>query len=152
MRVKFPLLLLVTGLAAQAQPTPTPAPAKEIDIPLSIGQEVKGIRLPQFDNSGRMTMRLNAEIAERASETSFNFKTLRIEVFEEATDKPRLEVHLSEAVFDRTTRLLTSDARSIVKGEDFEIIGSKLEFNVETRTSKMRGPVTMTIIQTETNQ
>ncbi len=152
----LPLLVLTSGaLQAQApQPaepaaSPTPSPTPQIDIPLAIGQEVKEIRLPQFDNQGKMTMRLNADVAERANETSFNFKGLRIEVFEAEKEKPRLEVLLSEAVFDRTTRLLTSNSRSIVKGEDFEIIGERLEFDAETRASRMAGPVSMTIIESD---
>ncbi len=121
--------------------------AGDIDIPVAIGQSVKGIRLPHYDKDkdGKLSMRFNADSAERASETMFNFKGLRIEVFDTSPDKPAMEVLLNEAVFDRTTSMLSSTDHAKIKGEQFEITGSRLEFDSKTRASRLLGPVFMTI-------
>lgn len=123
----------------------------EIDIPVAIGQVLKGMRLPQYDKDkpDKLTLRLNADTAERSSETQFTFKGLRIEVFEESPEKPTLQVLLHDAIFDRTTGILTSVDQAKITGEQFEITGHQLEFDSKTRNSRLLGPVTMTITQPE---
>lgn len=116
-----------------------------IDIPVAIGQSVKEIRVPHHNAQGKLSLRLNAERAERSSSTEFTFGDLRIEIFGDAPDKASLEVLLPEAVFDQNTRRLVSDRRSVIKGETLEITGSQLEFDIDTRTSRLRGPVTMVV-------
>ena len=123
----------------------------DIHIPIAIGQGVKGVRFPQYDKhrGGKLNMRFNAEKAERASEKTFNFKGLHIEVFDKSTEKMSMEVFLKEAVFDRNTSLLTSEEESTITGEQFKIIGRSMEFDSKTRNSRLRGPVIMTITELE---
>jgi lipopolysaccharide export system protein LptC len=124
--------------------------APAIEIPVAIGQSVRGIRLPHYDKGGdKLSLRLNADSAERASETKFSFQGLRIEIFDESADKPAMEVVLDRAVFDRDTNLLTSENRAVIRGETFQITGSRLEFDSNTRSSRILGPVSMTISQME---
>lgn len=143
-----PALLIATVLSASAQSGEGDSPAA-IDIPVAIGQNVKGIRFPHYEHGDKLSMRFNAESAERASETKFNFKGLRIEVFDTSPDKPAMEVLLEKAVFDRDTGLLTSEDRAKIAGETFEILGQQLEFDSKTRSSRLLGPVQMTITQME---
>lgn len=123
----------------------------EVEIPVAVGQVLKGMRLPHYDKKdpGKLTLRFNAETAKRTSETEFSFTGLLIEVFDDSAEKPSLEVVLKTAVFDRTANQLKSIDRSKIKGEQFEIIGSQLEFDVKTRNSRLAGPVFMTITQME---
>ena len=123
----------------------------EVEIPVSVGQILKGMRLPYYekDKPDKLSMRFNAEQAERTSETKFNFKGLRIELFENSEEKPAMEVILNDAVFDRETSRLRSLDRAKIKGEQFEIIGRELEFDSKTRNSRLLGPVFMTVTQLE---
>jgi hypothetical protein len=123
-----------------------------LDIPVAIGQSVKEIRVPHHNAQGKLSLRLNAERAERSSSTEFTFGDLRIEIFGDALDKAALEVLLPEAVFDQSTRRLVSDRRSVIKGETLEITGSQLEFDIDTRTSRLRGPVTMVVTASDALQ
>jgi len=143
MRCKTLVLLgaLAAPLAASAG---EPAPAA-IDIPVAIGQSVKEIRVPHHNAEGKLSLRLNAARAERASTTEFNFGDLRIEIFDDNADQAELEVLMPDAVFDQTTRRLVSDRRAVIKGETLQITGRELEFNIDSRTSRLRGPVTMVI-------
>lgn len=125
-----------------------------VDIPVAIGQAVKGIRFPHYDkdDASKLSLRFNAESAERASETKFNFKGLRIEIFDTSPDKPAMEIFLNNAVYDRDTSMLTSTDSATIKGEQFDISGSKLEFDSKTRASRLLGPVFMTITDMGSNQ
>ncbi len=137
--------LTLAPAAAEGEPV-----SAEIEIPVAIGQSVRGIRLPHYEDGGqKLTLRFNAESAERANQTTFNFKGLRIEVFDENEEKPAMEVILQEAVFDRDTNLLTSSTESHIRGEQFEITGSQLEFDSKTRNSRLLGPVVMQLTGAE---
>ena len=142
------VLFPISGAKAEDEPKDVTA---TIDIPVSIGQVLKGMRLPYYEKNkpDKLSMRFNAEQAERASDTKFNFKGLRIEVFEDSAEKPAMEVILNNAVYDQTTSKLTSLDRAKIKGEQFEIIGRQLEFDSKTRNSRLLGPVFMTITQLE---
>ena len=142
MRSKFLFLLgaLTAPLAAVSQEAPA-----MIDIPVNIGQSVKEIRVPHHNTQGKLSLRLNAARAERSSTTEFTFDDLRIEIFDNEAEEASLEVLLPEAVFDQNTRRLVSDRRSVIKGENIEITGREMEFDVDSRTSHLLGPVTMII-------
>jgi hypothetical protein len=134
-------LALLVATTAQAQPPTVP-----VDIPVPIGQSVSDIRVPHFTRDGKMSLRLNAARAERSSTKDFNFNQLRVEIFdEESSEKPALELVLQEAVFDQATSKLTSDNRTIIRGENIKITGGGLEFDVHQRTSRIQGPVAMTL-------
>jgi lipopolysaccharide export system protein LptC len=105
--------------------------------------------MPHYEDGGQtLTLRINADSAERTGETTFNFKGLRLELFDDSEETPAMEVILSEAVFDRETNLLTSQTNALIKGEQFEITGSQLEFDSKTRDSRLAGPVAMTLTST----
>ena len=146
MRSKFLFLLgaLTAPLAALSQEAPA-----MIDIPVNIGQSVKEIRVPHHNAQGKLSLRLNAALAERSSTTEFTFDDLRIEIFDNEAEESSLEVLLPEAVFDQNTRRLVSDRRSVIKGKNIEITGREMEFNVDSRTSRLLGPVTMIISNTD---
>lgn len=146
MRFKFLFLLGTLGLPLAAFSQEAPA---AIDIPVNIGQSVKDIRVPHYSAGGKLSLRLNAARAERSSNTAFTFGDLRIEIFDKDADKAALEVLLPEAVFDQTTRRLASDRRSVIKGDNIEITGREMEFDIDSRTSRLRGPVTMVIVNTD---
>ena len=143
------IFLLLSVLAAPLAATAQEAAPAAIDIPVAIGQSVKEIRVPHHNAEGKISLRLNAARAERASTTEFTFGDLRIEIFDENPEQPSLEVLMPEATFDQTTRRLVSDRRAVIKGETIEITGRELEFNIDSRTSRLRGPVTMVISGTE---
>lgn len=152
MRAELIILSLLPAMAlrAFAQEAAESKPVS-VEIPVAIGQSLKGIRFPHYEGTDKLSLRFNAETAERASETTFNFSGLRIEVFDESPDKPAMQVLLENAVFDRDTGLLTSKETAKIAGETFEIVGQSLEFDSNTRSSKLLGPVVMTITQIEEN-
>ena len=140
------LALLAASVMAAEEPKDI---STQIDIPVSVGQVLKGMRLPYYEKNqpDKLSLRLNAEQAERASDTQFKFKGLRIEIYEDSAEKPTMEVVMNDAVYDQTTNLLKSLDRAKIKGEQFEIIGQQLEFDSKTRNSRLLGPVFMTMTE-----
>ncbi len=142
-RIRLPLGLLLAALLL-----PLGSSAQDLaslDIPVKIGQSVKGIRVPHFNKDGTLALRFNAGNAERASTSQFAFDDLVIEIFKENKEQPALQVLMSKATYDQGTSLLTSQSRATIKGDGLEIVGSQLEFDMRTRASKLLGPVTMTV-------
>jgi len=144
MRCKSALLL--ASLAVFLPPAAAEdVPGGSVDIPVNIGQSVKDLRVPHHNAEGRLSLRLNAGRAERASTTTFTFNDLRIEIFDEDPEQAALEVVLQEAVFDRSDNTLSSDRSALIRGEHVRITGRRLEFDIASRTSRLAGPVTMTV-------
>jgi hypothetical protein len=108
--------------------------------------------VPHHNAQGKLSLRLNAGQAERSSNTAFTFTDLEIEIFGEQTEAPSLTVILPEAVFDQTTRRLSSDRRSVIKGDTLEITGRDLEFDIDSRTSRLSGPVSMIVTAADSPQ
>jgi len=136
----FAIAACAAALPLHAQEATAP-----VDIPVDIGQSVKDIRVPHHNAQGKLSLRLNAAQAERSSNTEFTFTDLQIEIFGDQGEEPSLTVLLPEAVFDQTTRRLASDRRSVIKGESIEITGRDLEFDIDSRTSRLTGPVSMVL-------
>ena len=136
----FAIAACAAALPLHAQEAPAP-----VDIPVDIGQSVKDVRVPHHNAQGKLSLRLNAAEAERSSNTEFTFTDLQIEIFGDQGEEPSLTVLLPEAVFDQTTRRLASDRRSVIKGESIEITGRDLEFDIDSRTSRLTGPVSMVL-------
>lgn len=136
----FAIAACAAVLPLHAQEAPAP-----VDIPVDIGQSVKDIRVPHHNAQGKLSLRLNAAQAERSSTTEFTFTDLQIEIFGDQGEEPSLTVLLPEAVFDQTSRRLASDRRSVIKGESIEITGRDLEFDIDSRTSRLTGPVSMVL-------
>ena len=136
----FAIAACAAALPLHAQEAPAP-----VDIPVDIGQSVKDIRVPHHNAQGKLSLRLNAARAERSSNTEFTFTDLQIEIFGDQGEEPSLTVLLPEAVFYQTSRRLASDRRSVIKGESIEITGRDLEFDIDSRTSRLTGPVSMVL-------
>lgn len=143
MRYLILFLLIPTLALAEESPTPTDNGAK-IDIPVPMGQEIKGIRIPSFNDEGELTMEFEAETAMKEQENLLKMSNLKIVVID-PEDNSRTDVHMENAIFDLDTRILHADSRTTIRREDVEIIGESAEFDTKTRFSRMRGNVKMTI-------
>src|ERR1700759_1806265 len=131
----------------QAAATATPGPNGEqslTNIPLPIGQEAKGVTLPDFDVQGRLRGKFVAGSAKRLDEEHIGFKDLKITTYDEA-NQPDLQIQMQTSTFDLTTRILKSDERTTVRRNDFNVVGDAAIFDTNARTSCMIGNVKMVI-------
>jgi len=126
------VLLGVTLRAADPQSAP-------IDIPIPVGEPVTGIKIPQYDESGKISMTLLAGKARKLDDSKVEFENLKISF----TDKEGKEilVEIPHALLDTQTKLLTADSKTVITRDDFDLDGEKAEFDTVTRTGKFKGRV-----------
>ena len=115
-----------------------------IQLPIPVGQEVKGIKIPHFTPEGKLQMEFVAGDARRESETEVFLTNLRIEFFDD-TGKSDMLVELPVAVLDLKTQVLSSEQPFTLQRSDFLLRGEKVQFDTRTREGRMTGKVKMTI-------
>ena len=131
--------------------TATPAPNKKParpkpeegikDIPITEGHDARGLVLPDFDREGRLRGKLQAGVTRRLDEQNIEFQGVKFTTFIPETEKPNLQISLDKAVFNLKTQVLTSNVRSTVKREDFEVSGDTMRFEMVSRISTLEGNV-----------
>ncbi len=150
------LMLLAAVPHLQAGPLPKePEPAREqaastpeakpdnFDLPLPLGMPVNGIRVPQYDEDGKMLMLLEAATAKRIDDTRIEMEDVKVEASDE--DGRKIFVELPYSIFNLESRILTGDKSALIRREDFEITGDSIDFNTKTRFGTMRGNIKMVI-------
>ena len=132
-----------TSTPSQPGATPKSSPAMA-NIPLPIGQEAKGLILPDFDLEGHMRARFEAITAKRIDTDHLEFRGLRMTTFtpENTTD---LLIDMPVSTLDLNTRVITSNQRTTVSRADFQIAGDKMSFDTVGRKGTLVGNVKMVI-------
>lgn len=159
----FVLALTLTVPLRAEDATPPPADPKEkataspeekksgadaaFDLPVPVGEPVKGLRVPQYDEEGNLQFMFDAETARKIDEKTIELEVLKIDAH--ADDGKKFYVELPRAVFNLETRVLNGQERVLIRREDFEIHGEESEFHVKTRFAKILGNVKMIIHSTE---
>jgi hypothetical protein len=130
---------------------PVPAPAVSpainaqntnpamIDLPVPVGEPVQGIKIPQYDENGKLTMNLSAETARKLDDTHVDLRGLKV-VFSDKEEK-EISVEIPHSVLDLGTKVLSADSRTVITREDFDIIGSSATFDTSSRSGSFKGHV-----------
>ena len=113
-------------------------------VPLPIGQEAKGLVLPDFDLEGRLRARFEAGTAKRIDAEHIHFTGLKMTTFTKENTAD-LQLNLPEATLDLNTRVVTSAQRTTVARADFNISGDTVRFDTVERKGTLSGNVKMVI-------
>ena len=148
------LLVLVSLVAVvQAQQTPagteSPAESERFEMPVPVGMPVNGLKVPQYDQDGKLLMLFEAVTATKVSDDIVEMDSVQLEALD--SEGQKIFVELPQAVFNLKTNLLTGDKTATIRREDFEITGDSIEFNTQTRFGILRGNVKMVISNEETS-
>lgn len=128
---------------AEAKATPAADDSADIDIPVPLGEKIKGIKIPHHGPDGKLLMVFDIGTALKTDETHVALEVLKIDAYSE--DGRKIFIELPTAVFNLENRILYGDNNVLVKRDDFEITGKQGEFNTKTRFSKVTGNVKMII-------
>lgn len=156
LRLVMGLLFLETAGLVGAAPdsaflgtNKAPAPARvaskgngqgqKIDLPIPVGEPVKGIKIPQYDENGKLTMNLIAETALKLDEKQVEFGKLKIE-FNDKEEKT-ITVEIPHSILDMESKMLVANSETLIHREDFEIIGQSAEFDTVGRSGTFKGRV-----------
>ena len=139
-------------MALAADPSPSPRkkdagekPASSLArIPLPIGQEAKGLVLPDFDVEGHLRARFEAGTAKRLDVENVELKALKMTTFTpQNTIDLLIEMPLS--TLNLETQVIASRARTTVSRSDFTIAGDAMTFDTIGRKGTLVGNVKMVI-------
>jgi hypothetical protein len=135
--------------------TATPAPNKKPsrpkpeegikDVPITEGHDARGLVLPEFGPDGKLRGKLLAGVTRRLDNENIEFEGVKFTTFLPETEKPNLQISVDKAVFNLKTQVLTSNVRSTVKRDDFEVSGDTMRFEMLTRQSTIEGNVKMIV-------
>jgi hypothetical protein len=113
-------------------------------IPLPIGQEAKGIVLPDYNLEGQLQARFEAASAKRISENELQFTGLKVTTFT-PENTPDILIDVPSSVLDIETRVITARERTTVRRGDMNIAGDSVTFDTNTRQGTFVGNVKMVI-------
>jgi hypothetical protein len=139
-------ILGYAALGAERSPTPKKgkSPASFASVPLPIGQEAKGLVLPDFDTEGHLRARFEAAIAKRIDADHLQFKGLKMTTYTEQ-NTPELQIDMPVSTLDLNTRVIDSKERTTVTRSDFNIAGDNMSFDTVARKGTLTGNVKMVI-------
>lgn len=113
-------------------------------VPIPVGHDAEGVRLPSFDRDGKLQMMFSIGIARRVDEDHLNMDHTFLETYT-ASGTPDISVQLTTSVLDLNTRIVTSNQPATVRRQDFEVTGDRMQFNTKTHDGVFTGNVRMTI-------
>ncbi len=113
-------------------------------IPLPIGQEAKGLVLPDFDPEGKLRSRFEAGTAKRVDADRILFTSLKMTTFT-PEETPDLSIDMPRSTLHMGTRVISTDERTTITRRDFSISGDKMTFDTNSRQGTLVGNVKMVI-------
>ena len=119
-------------------------PGAITNLPLPVGQEAKGLVLPDFDAGGHLRSRSEAEAAKRTDNEHIRFTSLKMTTFNQQ-NAVELQIHMPVSVLDLTTHVITSEERTTVKRSDFDLAGDRMRFDTVAKKGTLTGNVKMVI-------
>lgn len=127
-----------------SKPADPNAPAKAIDVPVPIGHDAKGLKIPYFTTDGKLQMNFNIGVASRIDENHIRMADLQIETFNDQGEH-EMAIDLPTSVLDLTTSVISSKQHVTIRRADFELTGETMEFNTKTKQGGLGGSVRMLI-------
>ena len=135
------------GSGKKPPPSDQTGPSK-MSLPIPKGHDSKGLKIPYFDNVGKLQMTFTIGVANRLDEDHVRMSELVVETFDEEGKREML-IDLPSSILDLNTRVISTNERVLIKRHDFEITGKSMDFNTETKRGKLAGNVRMLIYNLE---
>src|SRR5215472_3506914 len=135
---------LVTATAVFA-PAEEPVHGRKIEVPVPIGHEVKGLRVPVRNDEGKMEMQFDMESAMRLDDQDIEMHTATIQTYNQQTAKPDAKIELKIAVMNLDTDVIKTGDPVRVSREDFVLTADGGEFNSKLRQGRVVGSVHLII-------
>jgi Lipopolysaccharide-assembly, LptC-related len=132
------------GLATTLQADDNPA-GRKFDLPVPIGHEVKGLRVPIRNEEGRVQMQFDMETATRLDDQNIEMHTVTIQTYNEQTGKPDAKIDLQTSIMNLDTNVITTKEPVRITREDFALTADGGEFNSKTRQGRVIGNVHLVI-------
>ena len=143
----FRLLVLLAVLALPAGRSSADGKAPDLNVPIPINHGAKGVKLPYFDEKGRLQMDFSIGSAYRVDNDHLRMEMVKMQTYDES-GKVEMVVDLKTSVLDLVTHIVTSDNPVTIRRSDFQINGDTMQFDTGTKSGKIVGKVRMLIFNT----
>jgi Lipopolysaccharide-assembly, LptC-related len=114
------------------------------DIPVSAEHPAKGLKIPYFDNEGKLQMVFIIGIASRLDADHIDLSDMQVETFDEQSQH-EMYIDLPRSVLDLNTSVISTQKNVTIRREDFILTGHTMEFNTKTKQGSLGGSVRMLI-------
>jgi hypothetical protein len=145
---EFFCCVLVGGTAVFAR-AEEPAQGRKIEVPVPIGHEVKGLRIPVRNEEGKMEMQFDMESAKRVNDQDIEMHDATIQTYDQQTTKPDAKIELKIAMMNLDTNVIKTRDPVRVSREDFVLTADGGEFNSKLRQGRVVGNIHLIIYNRE---
>jgi hypothetical protein len=142
---KFLGLVWLLGSAAVAVLADENGPSRRIDLPVPIGHDVKGLRLPVRNDQGKVEMQFDIETARRLDDQNIEMHTVTIQTYNQQTFKPDAKIDLQSSTMNLDNEVITTKEPVRITRDDFFLTADAGEFNSKTRQGKVFGNIHLVI-------
>ena len=118
---------------------------RRIELPVPIGHDVKGLRLPIRNDQGKVEMLFDMESARRLDEQNIEMHTVTIQTFNQQTFKPDAKIDLESSTMNLDTEVITTKKPVRITRDDFVLTAESGEFNSKTRQGAVFGNIHLVI-------
>jgi hypothetical protein len=138
-------LIWLFGSAGPALTADNSAEGRRIDLPVPIGHDVKGLRVPVRNDQGKVEMQFDMESARRLDDQNIEMHTTTIQMYNQQTLKPDAKIDLISSTMNLDTEVIKTKEAVRITREDFYFTADSGEFNSKTRQGTMFGNIHLVI-------
>jgi len=120
-------------------------PSRRIDLPVPIGHDVKGLRLPVRNDQGKVEMQFDVESARRIDDQNIEMHTVTIQTYNQQSFKPDAKIDLESSTMNLDTEEITTKEPLRITREDFFLTADAGHFNSKTRQGTVFGNIHLVI-------
>lgn len=128
------VLFLLSGSELLAD---KPKSDRKIDIPIPVGHDAKGLRLPMRNEQGKLQFVLDVEKVRRVDQANVEMHNSVIQTYDDQTGAQSAKIEMLDSVMNTETNVLTTHDPVIVSRDDFRLTGDSAVFNTKTRQGKV---------------
>ncbi|MBV8102856.1 MAG: LPS export ABC transporter periplasmic protein LptC [Verrucomicrobia bacterium] len=135
--IKLISILGLIGLTAAELWADKPKSERKIDIPIPVGHDAKGLRLPMRNDQGKLQFILDVEHMVHVDQANVQMHNSIIQTYDEQTGAPSAKIEMIDSVMNTETNILTTQNPVVITRDDFRLTGDGAVFNTKTRQGKV---------------
>jgi len=143
--IKLISILGLVGLTALELWADKPKSERKIDIPIPVGHDAKGLRLPMRNEQGQLQFILDVEKVRRVDQANVEMHNSIIQTYDDQTGAPSAKIQLLDSVMNTETNVITTHEPVVITRDDFRLTGDSAVFNTKTRQGKVMKNVRLII-------
>jgi hypothetical protein len=120
-------------------------PSRRIDLPVPVGHDIKGLRVPVRNDQGKVEMLFDMESATRLDDQNIEMHTVTIQTYNQQTLKPDAKINLISSTMNVDTETITTKEPVRITREDFYLTADSGRFNSKTRQGTVYGNIHLVV-------